>query len=123
MQYITKEELALKGMRFHALHGVYDIERRIERLFIVDIKLELNLSEEVYQDKLEGTVDYQSVHEVVKICMNQPRKLIETLAFNINQAILNRFELVNKAEVKVVKTNPPIIADMDAVEYTLVSVR
>jgi 7,8-dihydroneopterin aldolase/epimerase/oxygenase len=120
---IKSEKLYLKGMNFHALHGVYEIERRIERLFIVDLELTLNLDPKAYSDDLSATLDYQAAYESVQAVMKESCELIETLAHRINEKILNSFEIVSEAKVSLVKTNPPIIADMENVTFELTSVR
>lgn len=116
---IKSEKLYLKGMNFHALHGVYEIERRIERLFIVHLELTLNLDSSAYQENLEATVDYQSAFETVKEVMSESCELIETLAFKINENILNRFGIVSEVKVQIIKMNPPIVADMEEVVFEL----
>lgn len=116
---IKSEKLYLKGMNFHALHGVYEIERRIERLFIVHLELTLNLDSYAYQENLEATVDYQSAFETVKEVMSESCELIETLAFKINENILNRFGIVSEVKVQIIKMNPPIVADMEEVVFEL----
>lgn len=110
-------------MKFHALHGVYEEERKIERLFTVDLILDLDLSDSAYQEDLEATVNYRDIHEEVKKVMKVSQELIETLAENINKAIIERFPLVVSSEVKLCKTNPPIIADMHQVCFVLKTVR
>lgn len=116
---IKSEKLYLEGMKFHALHGVYEIERRIERLFIVNLELTLKLDSSAYQENLMATVDYQAAFEAVKAVMSESCELIETLAYKINEAILNRFEIVSEVKVQLVKTNPPIVADMERVNFQL----
>ena len=116
---IKSEKLYLKGMNFHALHGVYEIERRIERLFIVHLELTLNIDSSAYQENLEATVDYQSAFETVKEVMSESCELIEALAFKINENILNRFGIVSEVKVQIIKTNPPIVADMEEVVFEL----
>lgn len=116
---IKSEKLYLEGMKFHALHGVYEIERRIERLFIVNLELTLKLDSSAYQENLMATVDYQSAFEAVKEVMSESCELIETLAYKINEEILNRFEIVSEVKAQVVKTNPPILADMEEVTFEL----
>ncbi len=106
-------------MKFHALHGVYEEERKIHRLFTVDLKLDLELPDSAYKEDLNSTVNYAEVHQVVKGVMNVSQELIETLSENINTAILNRFPQVSTSEVRLCKTNPPIIADMHQVCFVL----
>jgi dihydroneopterin aldolase len=120
---IKSEKLYLKGMNFHALHGVYEIERRIERLFIVDLELTLNLDLKAYSDDLSATVDYQAAYESVQDVMKESCELIETLAYRISEKILNSFEIISEVKVSLVKTNPPIIADMENVTFELTAVR
>lgn len=107
-------------MKFHALHGVYEIERRIERLFIVNLDLTLKLDSSAYQENIMATVDYQAAYEAVKEVISESCELIEALAYKINEVILKRFEIVSEVKVQVVKTNPPIVADMEEVVFELI---
>ena len=66
---------------------------------------------------------YQAAFEAVKEVMGESCELIETLACKINEEILSRFEIVSEVKVQVVKTNPPIVANMEEVTFELTCVR
>jgi dihydroneopterin aldolase len=110
-------------MKFHALHGVYPIEKKIHRLFVVDLTLDLELKEGAYQDDLNSTVDYQQIFDLTKLVLSESQDLIETIAAKVNSSVLNRFPEVFCSKVKICKTNPPIVGDIEQVCFILESCR
>ena len=59
-------------------------------------------------DELEDTIDYEQIYtETKRIVEGPPHKLLESLATEIANKILNMFR-VNVVQVLVTKANPPI---------------
>ena len=69
--------ISLEGMEFYAHHGYYEEERKIGSKYSVDVKLELDLDLAAREDKLEGTVDYEKVYELVSKVMSKEAALLE----------------------------------------------
>ena len=57
---------------------------------------------------LEETVDYGVLYDLLKIEMQQPRDLLETLVMEISERIHTRFPRIKKIEFSVVKMHLPI---------------
>ena len=100
--------IALEGLEFHAFHGVYPHERESGNWFEVDIALETDFSKAAQQDDLSGTVNYEVLFRMVKDEMEQPSKLLETVAGKIVDDVLRDFPDVLWVEFKISKLNPPI---------------
>ena len=100
--------ISLEGMEFYAHHGYYEEERKIGSKYSVDVKLELDLDLAAREDKLEGTVDYEKVYELVSKVMSKEAALLEFLANQIIKILKSKFPEVKKIWVKVGKYNPPI---------------
>ena len=66
-------------------------------------------------DELKDTVDYVLLNNIVKEEMQQPSKLLETVAKRILNRIFKEDSLVRKATVSVSKLNPPIGGDVEMV--------
>lgn len=98
----------LEGLDFFAHHGVYEEEREIGNKYTVTIELEIADDLDFVSDQLENTINYEEVYRLVKAVMDQPRKLLETLAVDINQRALKEFALAQKVQTIVSKHNPPI---------------
>lgn len=100
--------VALEGLEFHAFHGVYPHERESGNWFEVDIAVETDFSLAAATDELMGTVNYETLFKIVKAEMEQPSKLLETVAEKIANDVLEIFPNVLSVEFKISKLNPPI---------------
>ncbi|MFK7951650.1 MAG: dihydroneopterin aldolase [Ekhidna sp.] len=101
-------QVSLEGMEFFAKHGYYEEERTIGNKYSVDITLDVDFTDATTDDKLEGTVNYEKVYEIVSDVMGNEAKLLEHLAGKIIKTIRSSFPSVRKVAVKVSKHNPPI---------------
>lgn len=100
--------VALEGLEFHAFHGVYPHERESGNWFEVDVAVETDFSLAAATDELLGTVNYETLFKIVKAEMEQPSKLLETVAEKIANDILEIFPNVLSVEFRISKLNPPI---------------
>jgi dihydroneopterin aldolase len=100
--------VALEGLEFHAFHGVYPHERESGNWFEVDIAVETDFSLAAATDELVGTVNYETLFKIVKDEMEQPSKLLETVAEKVAKDVLEIFPNVIAVEFKISKLNPPI---------------
>lgn len=101
-------KISLEGLEFHAYHGVYPHERSSGNKFEVDVIVETKIEESAFNDDLRGTLNYEDLYSLVKIEMEKPSKLLETVAHSIAESILKKFAGAVNAEVKISKFNPPI---------------
>ena len=100
--------VSLEGLEFHAFHGVYPHERESGNWFEVDITVETDFSPAAATDELVGTVNYETLFKIVKEEMEQPSKLLETVAEKIARDVLETFPNAISVELTVAKLNPPI---------------
>ncbi len=101
-------KIALEGLEFHAFHGVYPHERESGNFFEVDVVVETDFTSAAKEDNLDGTVDYEVLFRIVKEEMDQPSKLIETVAEKIVNHIFDELPTVSEVNLKISKLNPPI---------------
>lgn len=111
-------KIKLKGLEFHAFHGVYEEEKVNGNTFIVDISVETDTSISEKSDNISDTLDYVRVYELIKLEMDTPSNLLENVAFRINNSIST---LVKKGKIKttIYKQNPPIGGDCESTSVTL----
>jgi 7,8-dihydroneopterin aldolase/epimerase/oxygenase len=100
--------IALDGLEFHAFHGVYPHERESGNWFEVDIAVETDFSLAAATDELVGTVNYETLFKIVKDEMEQPSKLLETVAEKVAVDVLEHFPNVISVQFTISKLNPPI---------------
>lgn len=105
--------IELKGMTFHAYHGVLEQERIVGNIYTVDLRIYLDLEKAGLSDNLNETVNYALVHECVKREMQIPSSLIEHVAHRITDRVLIEFPLIRKVRIRLAKRNPPMGADME----------
>jgi dihydroneopterin aldolase len=114
------DRIALRGLRGHGRHGVFDREREEGQPFIVDIVLGLDTRAAAAGDDLALTVDYGAVAAgVVGLIEGEPVNLIETLAERIADACLAEAR-VEQVEVTVHKPDAPITVPFEDVTVTIV---
>jgi dihydroneopterin aldolase len=101
-------KVALEGLEFHSFHGVYPHERESGNWFEVDISVETDFSMASANDELQGTVNYETLFKIVKEEMDQPSKLLETVAEKIARDVLQKLPEALTVELKISKLNPPI---------------
>ena len=100
------DRILIEGMSFFGHHGVYSAEREIGTHFLVDVALELDLSEAGRSDQLEDTLDYRSAYGLVReVLEGDPRQLVETLAQQTAERLLT-LDRVQRATVTVRKRPP-----------------
>lgn len=101
-------KVSLEGMEFYARHGYYEEERVIGNKYSVDVTLDVDFSEAASDDKLEGTVNYEKVYEIVQNVMSIDANLLEHLAGKMIKALRENFPEINRVRVRISKYNPPI---------------
>jgi len=113
-------EITLKNMIFYGYHGLNEHERTLGQRFSVDITATTDPSLDAHIKKLDDTVDYTAIFEVVKNEVeNYKYHLLEKLANKILDSILARFPLVQKCQIKIRKIAVPINGTLDYVELEM----
>lgn len=103
----------LRGLRFHAFHGVMAQERMVGNDYEVDLRLRVNVERAMLSDDVADTVNYAEVYQLAKQVMGEPRNLVEHVAARIAQAILGKWSQVDEVNVCLTKRNPPMGADCE----------
>lgn len=107
------DKMLLKGMIFQGCHGVLPEEKKHTQRFQVDVILHLDLTSAGLTDRLEATVDYSQVFQLVRQAVeNSSFQLIEALAEHISQVILEVFP-VSAVNVTVYKPDAPVEGEFD----------
>lgn len=113
--------VGLQEMPFYAYHGVYPEENTLGQDYIVDALVQLDIRPAAATDDVSQTIDYKDLYALVQQSMQQPRKLLETLAVQLCQAMLQAFPKAEAARVCIRKAQPPIggLAKHAVVDHTL----
>ncbi len=109
----------LENMEFYAYHGHFEEEQKIGNKFRVNLTIEADLKKAAGSDKLEDTINYCSIYDIVKGEMKNKSHLLENIAQRIIDAIHLNFNNISSITVKVSKLNPPMGGIMDSVSVTV----
>ncbi len=117
---MADDHLRVRGMIFHAYHGLEHDEIKNGQRFEVDVDLTLDVSKAGQSDHLRDTVDVRAIYDLVHGVVVKGRFfLIEAVGERIAESILARFPV---AEVVVTVRKPfaPLggLADGTEVEIT-----
>ena len=105
------DRIELTGLRATGHHGVFEHERRDGQEFVVDLVLWIDLDRAAATDSLDDTVDYGALALLARdVVMGEPRDLIETVAAEIADAVMERTQC-HAVEVTVHKPSAPIPVD------------
>lgn len=111
--------IKVTGINLHAYHGCLEEEGRVGTRYIVNVTIDTDLSKAAETDNLGDTVDYVTVYNIVKEEMAIRSKLIEHVGKRIIDRMKKEFTTMNRAEVEVVKINPPMHGDVDSTSIIL----
>ena len=116
----VKLSIILDNLKFYAYHGVLEQERKVGGEYSVDVRLDVkNAENAIYNDELEGTINYADVYNLIKAEMQEPSSLLEHIAGRIIEKLFYKFPTIEFAEIKICKRNPPMGADCDGASIVL----
>jgi 7,8-dihydroneopterin aldolase/epimerase/oxygenase len=105
---MTQDRLSIRGMTFHAHHGLEDHEIENGQRFDIDIEMLFDASIAAQTDHLSDTVDVRKVYKDIKKTVTEKRfYLIETLAQRVADGVLDHFK-VDAVTVRVRKPVAPL---------------
>jgi dihydroneopterin aldolase len=99
--------ISLDKLVFFGYHGLYAEEKKLGNTYIVDVIID-STAKQSSINHLEQTIDYVHVYALIKKWMAIPTPLLETLAGNMVDDILNTEVLAEKVMVKITKQHLPI---------------
>ena len=108
------------GLVVHAHHGVGEDEGRIGQQFLIDLAVELDLSNAAQSDKLADTISYADIINEASEAFRATRyRLVEAAAGAVADALLASFARIERLRVTVHKPHAPIAAVFGDVGVTL----
>lgn len=103
------DRIELRGLECFGHHGVLPEEKRDGQLFLVDATCWLDFSAAAAQDDLALTLNYAELAaSISEIVTGPPRDLIETVAAEVADAVMARYELLHAVEIAIHKPHAPI---------------
>lgn len=115
-----RDAITLHNMSFYAYHGVTKAERQVGQRFYLDVTFWLDLSHPGKTDSVHDTADYEAVYKVISdISLTKRYHLIEALAQDIADQILEAVPAIEAVEVTVRKPQVPLGGILDYVSVKL----
>jgi dihydroneopterin aldolase len=118
------DEIFVNGLVLHAYHGVMPHEGKVGQPFVLDLVLEIDLSEASRTDQLKHTVSYELLVRTASeaFCARRYR-LVEAAGGAVADAVLDRYRQVRSIRITVRKPHAPIAATFDDVGVTITRAR
>jgi dihydroneopterin aldolase len=108
-------EIELRGLSVYTHHGVGEAERRLGQRLLIDAVLEPSECGAADSDRIEETVDYSQVADLVaEVATARSYRTLERLCSVIAERLLERFAL-RRVRVRAAKPEPPIALALDRV--------
>ena len=111
--------IILERMEFRALHGCYELERKVGNRFTVDLELTAELGDVAAEDSVELAINYLTVYEIVRGQMRITQRTIERVASNIIGALYADFAQIRHVKCRVSKLAPPLGGKLEKVSVVL----
>lgn len=115
-----KSFILLENLTFYANHGVFGQETVVGNVYIINLKIGVDLTKASVSDDLNDTISYADVYEDIKIEMMVPSKLLEHAAKRIIDRLKSKYIQIESVELKLSKRNPPIGAQLDYASVILI---
>ncbi len=111
----TVVTIEISGLSLYTHHGVTAAEREIGQRLVLDLRLDVGESDATVTDRVQDTVDYAEVCQLVALVAQQRSyHTLERLCSAIADRLLDDFEL-EAVWVKAAKPEPPIPLPVDEV--------
>ncbi len=107
----TSSKIYLKGLRFHAFHGVLPQERLTGNDYLVDVTIDYDFSKAIETDDVADTISYADIYRLIAQEMSIPAQLLEHVAGRMARRIVEKWPEVGKVDISLTKLNPPMGAD------------
>jgi 7,8-dihydroneopterin aldolase/epimerase/oxygenase len=115
--------IEIGGLSLYTHHGVSAAEREVGQRLVFDIRLEVGECDATVTDRLDDTVDYGAVCNVVALVATQRSdKTLERLTTAVAERLLRDFD-ADEVWVKAAKPEPPIAFALDEVSVEVYRTR
>lgn len=117
-------DIIIKDLKIFAFHGVNEEEKINGQNFIIDAIIKVSNDLKSLNDSIENTVSYSKLIKLINsVVINKSYNLIESVAYEIELAIFNKYNTVKEIELTIKKPHAPIEADFDYVAVHIKNIR
>jgi dihydroneopterin aldolase len=101
-------QVELRGISIYTHHGVTEAEREVGQRLEVDVSFDVPECDAVLTDRVEDTVDYSEVCDIVVLAATERSyRTLERLGQVICERLMERFD-PRSVQVRAAKPEPPL---------------
>jgi 7,8-dihydroneopterin aldolase/epimerase/oxygenase len=101
-------DVEIRGLSIYTHHGVTDAEQEVGQRMEFDLTLEVLHGDAVLTDRVEDTVDYSEVCDIVALAATErSHRTLERLCQVVAERLMERFEC-ETVTVRAAKPEPPL---------------
>ena len=116
-------EVELRGISIYTHHGVTDAEQEVGQRLEIDVTFDVPDCDAVLTDRLEDTVDYAEVCDIVALAATERSyRTLERLCRVIGERLMERFGC-ETVRVRAAKPEPPLPLAVEEVAVEVVHER
>ena len=116
-------EVEVRGLSIYTHHGVTEAERETGQRLEIDVSLDVPDCDAVLTDRVEDTVDYAEVCDIVALAATERSyRTLERLCHVIAERLMERFKC-ESVRVRAAKPEPPIPIAVEQVAVEVVHER
>lgn len=112
-------KILLEDLKIHAFHGVLPQEKILGNDFIINVEIHADLQLAAQSDRLEDTINYALVNDIIHTEMAIPSQLLEHVLSRIILNLKHKFPEITLLKIKLTKTNPPMKGEMKGVSVEI----
>ncbi|MGH3049454.1 MAG: dihydroneopterin aldolase [Gaiellaceae bacterium] len=108
--------IEVSGLSLYTHFGVTAAEREVGQRLVVDLRLDVGECDATVTDRVEDTVDYGQVCELVNLVAQQREyRTLERFCTAVADRLIERYEQLHAVWVKAAKPEPPIVLSVGEV--------
>jgi dihydroneopterin aldolase len=116
-------EIEVRGLSIYTHHGVSDAEQEIGQRLEIDVAFDVPDCDAVLTDRLEDTVDYSEVCDIVALgATERSYRTLERLCHVIGERLMERYAC-ESVRVRAAKPEPPLPLAVEEVAVEVVHER
>lgn len=113
----------LRGLSIYTHHGVTEAEQEVGQRLVIDVRFDVPDCDAVLTDRLEDTIDYSEVADIVALAATERSyRTLERLGNVIGERLMERFGS-HIVRVRAAKPEPPIPLALEEVAVEVVRSR
>lgn len=100
-------QVQLRNLLFRAFHGIHEEEKILGNEYSVEATLQFHEKSEIIEH-IKDTIDYSKVYDIIKMRMEIPTPLLETVVMHAGNDIHRHFPELKTISISIKKLNLPI---------------